>query len=43
MENTDKKQFSITNIVCKINILKMFQIIKLLKKTQSFYRYGFFQ
>ena len=31
MENTDKRSFSIMNIVCKINILKIFQIIKLLE------------
>ena len=31
MENTDKKSFSIMIIVCKINILKIFQIIKLLE------------
>lgn len=31
MENTDKRSFSIMNIVCKINILKIFQTIKLLE------------
>ena len=31
MEHADKKSFSIMNIVCKINILKIFQIIKLLE------------